>query len=83
VAVLLVKTLKKAGYAVPDDISVVGFDNFSAKNSNITTVEVDLKTMVDVAVETMIKKIDYPAFEICRHFASCKLIIKDTVKKIN
>ena len=84
VALILMKTLKKAGYSVPEQISVVGFDNFSVKNhSNLTTVEVNIKSMADAAVESMIKKIKDPTFEVCRHFASCKLIVKDTVKKIN
>ena len=82
VAVELVKTLKAAGFTVPNDISVVGFDNFSTRNHlNITTVEVNLESMAHAAVEAMIKKIKEPSYQACRHFASCKLIIKDTVKK--
>ncbi|MCL2879319.1 MAG: substrate-binding domain-containing protein [Treponema sp.] len=83
VAATLIGTLEKAGYPVPEAISVVGFDNFSTSHhSNITTVEVNINAMVNSAVESMIKKIDDPFFEVCRHFANCRLIVKDTVKKM-
>jgi LacI family transcriptional regulator len=60
VANQLIVKLREHGYKVPDDISVVGFDNFEKIQNltlGITTVEVDFITMATSSVEVILTKI--------------------------
>ena len=60
IAFKLVNLLNEKGYKVPDDISIVAFDNtiFSKmSNPTITTVDNHVDNMVEVAVKVMMKKI--------------------------
>ncbi|MFA9380880.1 MAG: LacI family DNA-binding transcriptional regulator [Acetanaerobacterium sp.] len=85
VAYRFIRALQASGYAVPDDISVVGFDNFMISDisePSITTVEVDMKAMAQAAVETIIKKIKNINYVSGRQLISGKIVIKDSVKKI-
>jgi LacI family transcriptional regulator len=80
-----IRKLKELGYSVPDDISVVGFDNFLMSDicePAITTVEVNMPEMAKMAVEMLIKKINCKEYVQGRRLINGKLIIKDSVKKI-
>jgi len=82
----LIKTLQRSGFLVPDDISVVGFDNYLISEicePSITTVEVDMKAMAQSAVELIVQKINHVHYKIGRRLISGKIIIKNSVKKIN
>jgi len=55
----LVKSLKAEGYRVPEDISVVGYDDFLLKglcDVEITSYGVDMEQMAEAAVEVLLKK---------------------------
>lgn len=59
-ASLLLDKLEEAGYSVPEDISIVGFDNFLFDHpfaEKITTYDVDIKAMAAICVKTILKKI--------------------------
>ena len=59
-ASVLIKKLKEAGYRVPEDISVVGYDNYlypGLCDVGITTYEVDMKEMARRAIHTIVRKI--------------------------
>lgn len=86
VAHLAIKKLQDKGYRVPDDISVIGFDNYLISEKSdlaITTFEVDMKTMAETAVEVIIKKIYKIDYKPARRIISGKIIIRDTVKDLN
>lgn len=86
VAYLLINKLKKMGYNIPDDISVVGFDNYifaTLSNPKLTTVEVDIMAMSEQAVEAVMGKINNSNFRIGRVVINGRLIIRDSVKNIN
>lgn len=56
----IIKKLKAAGYRVPEDISVVGYDNYlypGLSDVAITTYEVDMKEMARRAIHTIVRKI--------------------------
>ncbi len=56
----LIKKLEKAGYRVPDDISVVGFDNYLYPGTcdiGITTYEIDIVGMAKRTIHKIFKKI--------------------------
>lgn len=84
VAYLFINKLKKSGYNVPKEISVVGFDNDIFANISVpklTTVEVDIDTMSETAVDAMIRKISGDKHAIGRKVISGKLIIRDSVAR--
>lgn len=86
VAYLVIKKLQDKGYNVPEDISVIGFDNYlmtEISDIGITTFEVDMKTMAETAVKTIIKKIYKSDYKSVRRVISGKIIIKETVKNLN
>lgn len=81
----LIGKLSKEGYRVPEDISVVGFDNyvFSMEGViSVTTVEVDMKTMAQAAVDIVLKRINNAKIGRGIRQISGKIIYKDSVKKI-
>ena len=82
----LISMLKSKGLRVPEDISVVGFDNFTVSDvcyPSITTVEVNIKSMAESAAEIMIKKLENKNYKSGRKIILGKLIVKESVKKIN
>ncbi len=86
-AAKLINVLKENGFRVPKDVSVVGFDDFLADGRAIeppiTTVAVDSATLARVAVETLIKKINKQPYTQGHTVISGKLLIRDSVKKLN
>lgn len=85
IASLVIKSLIERGYRVPEDISVVGFDNFlyppSLTDIPITTYEVDMKEMAKGAINTIIKKINKESYKKKIHIVEGQLIEKDSVKE--
>lgn len=86
VAYLFIKKLKRLGYKVPDDISVVGFDNYIFANLSspkLTTVKVDMEMMAETAVKAVMQKIQGDSSPQGRKIISGNLIIRDSVKDKN
>lgn len=57
----LVKKLFESGYHIPDDISVVGFDNYAKNdyyNIGITSYDINIRCMVEKAVERVFQRLD-------------------------
>lgn len=62
-ALALVRKLEQKGFRVPDDISVVGFDNYVLNQVEppvLTTYEIDVKTMIARVVDRILYKIRHP-----------------------
>ena len=81
----VISALKSKGVRVPEDISVVGYDNYTVSNiciPAITTVEVDLVKMASESVELMVKKLENPGYSEGRRIISGRLIEKDSVLDI-
>jgi len=60
---LVIEKLQKRGMRVPEDCSVVGFDNFlypGHADMNITTFEVNLDGMVEIALDKVLGKYNDP-----------------------
>lgn len=84
----LVKKLLESGYSIPDDISVVGFDNFSKNNYNdlgITSYDVNIHSMTEKAVERVFQKLDGRVSineEDALQVVLGKIIEKDSVRNL-
>jgi LacI family transcriptional regulator len=83
VAYAFIRQLKKAGYSVPDQVSVVGYDNYiyaTLSEPAITTVEVNIEAMSDAAVNSILKRIKKPDSDYGRKVISGRIIYRDSVK---
>lgn len=82
VAYRFILTLNKAGYRVPEDISVVGYDNYiysTISSPAITTVEVNVDAMSESAVNSIIKRIKNPNHDFGRKVISGRIVLRDSV----
>ena len=85
VAFHVVTKLKKLGYKVPDDISIVGFDNYiyaELSMPKITTFGIYTETMVKSTVDTIIHKLNNPDCSAGRIVVSGEVFVRDSVKRI-
>ena len=81
---LVISRLMERGLSVPDDVSVVGFDNYLYNNISdvqITTYEVEMDKMAEVAVKTLIRKINHKEYVKGVQIVTGHMVIKNTVKK--
>ncbi len=80
----VIQTLESQGYKVPEDISVVGFDDFLPVGMDcdrITTYGVDMERMAEVCVKSLIKKIKGKKYFEGVQIVTGKMIVKKTVQK--
>src|SRR5690625_2282869 len=79
----LIRKLKEMGYRVPEDCSVVGFDNdiyATITTPNLTTVEVDVEEMANTAVRFIVGKLKDPTINHGRVSIKGNIIYRDSVK---
>ncbi|NLY48422.1 MAG: LacI family transcriptional regulator [Clostridiales bacterium] len=85
IAYELILLLKKSGVSVPDDVSVVGYDNYVysvLSDPQITTVEVNVDAMSEMAVASIIRNCTNPATKSSRKIISGKIIIRNSVSNL-
>lgn len=83
VAYNVINALQKKGYNVPEDCSVVGFDNSifaTLTEPLLTTIEVDMDKMSKVAVKLILEKLKNPNKKFGRTLVEGKIIYRDSVK---
>lgn len=82
VASLIIKALQEKGYRVPEDVSVVGYDNYlypGLSDIEITTYMVDIKQMANEATQTLIKKMNGENYKKGIHIVEGYLVEKASV----
>ncbi len=80
-----IRDLKAIGCSVPDDISIVGYDNYHISEISdppITTINVDAKEMAATAVATLLERIRNPKLPTKIQILDGKLIEKASVRKL-
>lgn len=83
VAYNLFDRLNTLGYRVPEDCSVVGFDNdiyATLTSPKLTTVEVDIEKMAQLALKSIMDKIADPNHRDGRIQVQGKIIYRDSVR---
>lgn len=84
-AYALIKQLNKKGIRVPEDVSVVGYDNYLYSEfgeSTITTFSVDVAKMSTIAVDCIIQRIENPTEKGELHIVSGNILERDSVKSL-
>ncbi|MDE7178080.1 MAG: LacI family DNA-binding transcriptional regulator [Lachnospiraceae bacterium] len=83
-AAMLVNRLEQEGYRVPEDISVVGYDNYQPPglcDVRITTYEVDMPEMARQTIAIIIRKISGEPYKQGETIVSGRIICKESVKE--
>ncbi len=85
-AYALIRQLKDEGYRVPEDISVVGYDDYlyaEFGDSRITTYAVDIERMAQTTLEVLLRRITDGTADARVHVVSGRLVERKSVKRIN
>lgn len=73
------------GYRIPQDVSIVGYDNYLFGHSfaeNLTTYNVDMKTMAEIAVKLLMGKIRGIEKRFGTRYIDSEMIERGSVKKM-
>lgn len=91
-ACILIRKLYEAGYRVPEDISVVGFDNYVTGiegygndrfgEIGLTTYEINTKEMARRAVHIIVHKLGNSSYSTGMFMLPGRFIERDSVKRI-
>lgn len=82
---VLIELLRSKGYRVPEDISVVGFDNYvypGICSLGITTYAVDIKEMARKSIHNLIKKMSGEPYKQGITIVDGYLVYKESVQDI-
>lgn len=82
---ILINKLRQSGYRVPEDISVVGYDNYiypGICDIEITTYEVDLGEMAQRTVGVLLEQLQKRPRMPGTHIVEGHLVTKDSVRRI-
>ena len=84
-AATLIKILNAVGYRVPEDVSVVGFDNYLYPGTcdiGVTTYEINMQEMAERTLHKIIKKISNEKYTDGIFVVDGRIVIKDSVARI-
>ena len=79
------EAIAEAGLKVPDDVSLIGFDNWDMSGYNsmrLTTVERSMSEIAREGTRVMLKRLEEGVTDNRRIFLDNKLIIRDTVRDL-
>ncbi len=85
VAFGFIQTARSLNISVPDDVSVVGFDDISFSkilSPALTTVKSPLETIGTLAGNILIERFNNPGSEVASVDVTPSLIVRDSVKKL-
>ena len=79
------EAIAEAGLKVPDDVSLVGFDNWDLSGYNsmkLTTVERNMGEIAKEGTRVLLRRLEDGIVDNSRIYLENKLIIRSTVKDI-
>ncbi|MDE5894154.1 MAG: substrate-binding domain-containing protein, partial [Acetatifactor sp.] len=82
----MVKSLQEAGYRVPEDVSLVGYDDWLCPglcDVPITTYSVDMTRMAETAIDLLIRRIGGDNSRSNMQIIEGSIVIRDSVKRLN
>ena len=84
-ASMVINQLEEQGYRVPQDFSVVGFDNYlfpGLCDVEITTYEVDIREMANKAIHVLLKKVGGERYKQGITIVEGRLVEKASVQQV-
>ncbi len=83
IAIGAIKAIREAGYSIPEDISIIGFDDipFSATTMPaLTTMRISRSAMGEMAVSILRRRMRHPDYPCMKLLLGGKLIIRNSTK---
>jgi DNA-binding LacI/PurR family transcriptional regulator len=82
-----IRAFREAGLLVPEDVSVVGFDDIQSaayQNPGLTTVRQPLREMGRIAAETVLRRIKRPGMDLhgAERTVEPRLIVRETTCRV-
>jgi LacI family transcriptional regulator len=80
-AIRTIKVLLTRGLRVPQDISIVGFDDIETANlvmPSLTTVRIPLGELAEIAVSSLIRQIEHQDASHVRRMLPTKLVVRES-----
>lgn len=85
-ALSVIQSLEANGFRIPEDLSIVGFDDFLLRGAGenfITSYRVEMEVMAKRCVKTLLKKIDGEPYAKGVQIITGEMICRNTVKDRN
>jgi LacI family transcriptional regulator len=82
IAISCIRALREGGYKIPNQVSVIGFDDIPASSlidPPLSTMRVPKKSMGSIAVERLIKRIGGGVSETVRIEVNTEIVIRSSV----
>jgi DNA-binding LacI/PurR family transcriptional regulator len=74
-------TLDESGFTVPDDMSLVGYDNTSVaalRHIGLTTVDQHREQLGELAIDALIERVEHGRTEAVHHVIAPSLVVRST-----
>jgi len=84
-AYFLMQKLQANGYNIPDDISIVSFDNVDISKSckpKLTTVDISKRDFAESAYDQLLERIDNPASPVKTLYIQTEIIERESVREL-
>ena len=84
-ALAMIQKLQENGYQVPEDISVVGFDNFQADLFNqigLTTYAINIRDMTRRVVHIILRKLENPDYSTGVYMIAGRFIERESARRV-
>ncbi|MBQ7774975.1 MAG: LacI family DNA-binding transcriptional regulator [Lachnospiraceae bacterium] len=82
----LIRSLRECGLQVPDDISVVGYDDYlypGLCDVGITTYSVDMERMAKLGIDILVERINGSQKQFGMQVVEGDLVIRESTRRIN
>lgn len=82
----VIRAINDMGLAIPDDISVIGFDNWDPAKDTIpplTTIQVDTERMGRTAVERLLQRFENPDEPVMKVVLGTHLVERESVRTLD
>jgi len=84
IAIALIKALQESGFSVPEDVSVIGFDdidNAAIVSPELTTIHVYTDEISEIAVKRITALLENKSKHTCKYFVDTDLVKRKSTKR--